>query len=160
MDKSAIDLNTWRIKEYPIEEQILTNIIEDKAGTYPDRILFQFDDLKISFKQFNENINRAANGLKEFGIGRGDNVAIMMPNCPEFLYTWFGLNKIGPIEVPINTALKGDPLLHQLTQSDAKAIVLDTQFLDRVQPLEERLPDMKAMIVWAESERVIQIPKV
>jgi len=159
MDQGSIDLNTWKVKEYPVEQQILTDIIEDKARSYPDRIIFQFDDLQISWADLNDNINRAANGLLKMGIGRGDNVAIMMPNCPEFLYSWFGLNKIGAVEVPINTALKGDPLLHQLTKSDCKAILLDAEFLDRVQALEEKLPQMETMVVAAEPGVSVQIPK-
>ncbi|MBT4363407.1 MAG: AMP-binding protein, partial [Desulfobacteraceae bacterium] len=160
MGNGSIDLNTWKMKEYPVKEQILTNIIEDKAGTYPDRVIFQFDDLKISFKMLNENINRAANGFKGLGIKKGDKVAIMMPNCPEFLYTWFGLNKIGAIEVPINTALKGAPLHHQLTQSDSIGIVADVEFLERVESLEEKLPEIDKLVLWAKPDTDIRIPKM
>lgn len=160
MGNGEINLKEWKMKEYPIKEQILTDIIEDKARTYPERVIFQFDDLKITFKQLNENINKAANGFKSLGIEKGDKVAIMMSNCPEFLYTWFGLNKIGAIEVPINTALKGDPLHHQLTQSDSKAIVAEAEFLDRVQLLEERLPNIKMLIIMDEPGQAFDISKM
>jgi hypothetical protein len=53
MDKGLIDLDSWKMKEYPVKEQIITDIIEDKAGTYPDRVIFQFDDLKVTFKDLN-----------------------------------------------------------------------------------------------------------
>ncbi|MCP4749289.1 MAG: ATP-dependent acyl-CoA ligase [Proteobacteria bacterium] len=160
MDQDTIDLKTWTVQEYPLEEQILTEIIEDKANRYPERLIFQFGDEKITWKLFNDSINRSANGLMELGIKKGDKVAIMLPNCPEFLYIWFGLNKIGAIEVPINTALKGNPLLHQLTQSDSKAIIVDMEFVDRIQDLEKKMPNVESMIVWAEPDVKIDIPKV
>jgi len=160
MGENTIDLNQWKVKDYPVKEQILTDIIEDKARTYPDRVIFQFDDLEIPYELLNENINKAANGFRGIGIRKGDKVAIMMPNCPEFLYTWFGLNKIGAIEVPINTAMKGDPLHHQLAQSDSKAIILDVQFLEKIESLEERLPDVETIVVWAGPGTELQIPKM
>ena len=74
----------------------------------------------ITLGELNEGINRVANGLLALGVKQGDKVAIMLPNCPEFLYTWFGANKIGAVEVPINVALKGAGLAYQIVQSDSR----------------------------------------
>src|ERR1035437_5768667 len=137
----------WKMTEYPLHERVLTNIIENKARTNPNHVVFQFGDTPITFAELNEHINRAAHGFRELGVKAGDTVAIMMPNGPEFLYSWFGLNKIGAIEVPINMALKGKGLAYQLTQSDCGALVADTKYLDSLLALEDALKGLKK-IVW------------
>jgi crotonobetaine/carnitine-CoA ligase len=93
--------------------------------------------------EFNEAINKTANGLLSLGVQHGDKVAIMLPNGPEFLYTWFALNRIGACEVPINVALKGQGLSYQMTQSDCVALVADTQYLDRLEGVTDDLTDIR-----------------
>ena len=124
---------SWNMQDYSQHDRVLTGIIEDKARQYPDHVVFQFRDDPITLGEFNESINRAANGFAALGIKQGDKVAIMLPNCPEFLYAWFGLNKLGAVEVPINVALKGQGLAYQMVQSDCIALVADTEYLDRLE---------------------------
>ncbi len=139
---------SWSMQEYAQEDRVLTDIIADKARQKPDHVVFQFRDYPVTFSELNERINRAANGFLELGIQKGDMVAIMLPNCPEFLYTWFGLNKIGAVEVPINVALKGAGLVHQIVQSDSVAIVADTQFLDRLNNVSDELTTVKQAVFY------------
>lgn len=139
---------TWRMQEYPQEERVLTAIIEDKARTAEDHVVFQFRDYPVTFGELNEGINKAAHGFLKLGIKRGDKVAIMLPNCPEFLYTWFGLNKIGAVEVPINLALKGTGLEYQLDQSDSVALVADVQYLENLQLVQDGLKNIRHLILY------------
>ena len=140
---------SWRMQEYAQHERVLTRIIEDKARRHPNHVVFQFRDDPITFGDLNDKINRAANGFLKLGVKPGDKVAIMLPNCPEFLYSWFGLNKIGAVEVPINVALKGTGLTYQIDQSDCVVLVADTEYLERI---EEVVADLKTVrhVVWLE----------
>ncbi len=134
---------SWNMQEYAQHDRVLSHIIEDKARQFPDHVVFQFGDDPLTLGDFNERINKTANGLLSLGVKHGDKVAIMLPNCPEFLYTWFALNKIGACEVPINVALKGQGLSYQMTQSDCVALVADTQYLDRLEGVVDDLPDIR-----------------
>lgn len=134
---------SWEMQEYALHDRVLTKIIEDKARQYPDHVVFQFRDDPITLGEFNEAINKTANGLLSLGVKHGDKVAIMLPNCPEFLYTWFALNRIGACEVPINVALKGQGLSYQMTQSDCVALVADTQYLDRLEGVTDDLAEVR-----------------
>ena len=118
VERHAKKWAAWNMQEYAQHDRVLTGIIEDKARQYPDHVVFQFRDDPITFGELNERINKTANGFISMGVKHGDKVAIMLPNCPEFLYTWFALNKIGAVEVPINVALKGQGLAYQMVQSD------------------------------------------
>ena len=142
-DRHASKWASWKMQEYSQHDRVLTKIIEDKARQYPDHVVFQFRDDPITLEEFNQEINKTANGLISLGVKHGDKVAIILPNSPEFLYTWFALNKIGACEVPINVALKGQGLSYQMTQSDCVALVADTQYLDRLEGVTDDLVDIR-----------------
>jgi carnitine-CoA ligase len=155
----------WQMKDYPQHQRVLTHIIEDKARTHEDHVVFQFRDYPITFGELNERINKAANGFQRLGIKKGDKVALMLPNCPEFLYAWFGLNKIGAVEVPINLALKGPGLAYQLTQSDSVALVADVQYLDNLKMVEGDLKSIRNLVLYAPGgaappARALHIPQI
>jgi len=149
-ERHARKWESWNMQEYSQHDRVLPKIVEDKARRYPDHIVFQFRDDPITLEEFNARINQAANGFLELGVKHGDKVAIMLPNNPEFLYVWFGLNKIGACEVPVNVALKGQGLAYQMVQSDCVALVADLQYLDR---LEGVAGDLEAIrhIVYTDS---------
>jgi len=149
-ERHAKKWENWNMQEYSQHDRVLPKIIEDKARQFPDHVVFQFRDDPITLEEFNSRINQAANGFLELGVKHGDKVAIMLPNNPEFLFVWFGLNKIGACEVPVNVALKGQGLAYQMVQSDCVALVADLQYLDR---LEGIAGDLEAIrhIVYTDS---------
>ena len=146
--KAEKKLQSWNMQEYAQQDRVLSSIIEDKARQHPNHVVFQFRDEPITFEQLNHNINKAANGFTAMGIKHGDKVALMLPNSAEFLYAWFGLNKIGAVEVPINVALKGTGLVHQIVQSDCMVLVADAKFLDRLDPISDDLTTVKHAVFY------------
>jgi len=144
-ERHARKWESWNMQEYSQHDRVLTNIIEDKARQFPDHVVFQFRDDPLTLGEFNERINKAANGFLSMGVKHGDKVALMLPNSPEFLYTWFALNKIGAVEVPINVALKGEGLAYQMIQSDCVSLVADLQYLDRLEGVAGDLEDIRSI---------------
>jgi crotonobetaine/carnitine-CoA ligase len=127
--------------------RVIHHVLETQAQKYGDRTFFFFKDRSYSFRELNENAGRVAAGLQRWGIRKGDKVAIVMKNCPEFLFLWFGLCKLGAIEVPINTAHKGDLLTHMLDKADSRLIIIDSSFLDRIHPVLSALPKVEGVAV-------------
>jgi len=142
-ERHASKWASWNMQEYAQHDRVLSGIIEDKARQYPDHVVFQFADYPITLGELNERINKVANGFLSLGVTHGDKVAIMLPNSPEFLYTWFALNKIGAVEVPVNVALKGQGLAYQMVQSDCVALVADLQYLDRLETIAGDLKEIR-----------------
>ena len=56
----------------------------------------------FTYEQFNQMVNRTANGLNQLGIKKGDKVNLHLTNCPEFLFFWLATAKIGAVMVPTN----------------------------------------------------------
>jgi crotonobetaine/carnitine-CoA ligase len=138
---------SWCMQEYPPSGRILAKIIEDKARLKPNHIVFEFVDEQISFEQLNASSNQAANGFLALGVKHSDNVALMLPNCSEFLYGWLGLNKIGAVNVPINIAQRGQPLIHQINHADCIGIVIHHSYLEFLQNIADQLTKLRFVIV-------------
>lgn len=84
---------------------------------------------QYSYASLNEEINRTANLFHASGIRKGDKVALHLDNCPEFIFCWFGLAKIGAIMVPINARLLREESAWILQNSQARQIVTSPAFL-------------------------------
>ena len=85
----------------------LRKVLEHKAWTHPDKTFLIFDDNReqactLTYRQFDQIVNRTANGLLQLGVTRGDKVHLHLTNCPEFLFFWFATSKIGAVMVPTN----------------------------------------------------------
>ena len=85
-------------------------ILEMRAEREGKKPFLYFQDQVVDFGTLDKNANKAANLLRECGVRKGDHVCLFLPNCPEFLYLWFGLAKIGGVMVPLNVNLRGDGL--------------------------------------------------
>ena len=128
------------------------NFLERSVRKNSKKIYLYYGEDQISYEKFNENVNRVANGFLSLGICKGDHVCIMLNNCPEFLYTWLGLSKIGGILVPINVAYKEQEVEYIISHSDAVAIVADRSYVSIVEAVRPRTPRLKQMIFLGEGE--------
>eukprot|EP00010_Vexillifera_abyssalis_P000403 CAMPEP_0201553438 /NCGR_PEP_ID=MMETSP0173_2-20130828/28436_1 /ASSEMBLY_ACC=CAM_ASM_000268 /TAXON_ID=218659 /ORGANISM="Vexillifera sp., Strain DIVA3 564/2" /LENGTH=617 /DNA_ID=CAMNT_0047964229 /DNA_START=18 /DNA_END=1868 /DNA_ORIENTATION=+ len=92
-----------------------------------------------SFREVNDRANQVANWALSRGIRQQEVVALMMDNRPEYLWTWIGLAKVGAIIALINTNLKGAPLVHSLTISEAKHFIIGNEHVDAVNEIRKEL---------------------
>src|SRR5258708_151930 len=81
------------------------------------------------------------------GMGGGKTVLVMMQEVIEFVAVWAAMCKSGGIEVPVNTAYRGDILVHVANDSRAETFILDGRFLERFEAVAERLPYVKRIFV-------------
>jgi acyl-CoA synthetase (AMP-forming)/AMP-acid ligase II len=92
------------------------------ARTFPERLAIAYGDYELPYQQANERINQLANGLTSLGIMKGENVAILLHNCPEFLETLFACFKAGIGTVPINFRLHPKECSFIIDNSEALGI--------------------------------------
>ena len=112
-------------------ERIITfaRLMEEAAERTPDRVavIFEAGDLPAEHVRSGDVVvqgDKVAHALQAAGIGRGERVAIMLRNHPEFLYSMFALTKLGAITVPIDARATGDRLRHALSHVDCRAVLL------------------------------------
>lgn len=122
-------------------------VLEQQAEKYGDKTFFHFKDRPYSYNELNNGAARVARGLQAMGISKGDKVGIMLDNCPEFLFSWFGVCKAGGVEVPLNTAHKGDMLEYLLNQSDCRVLIVDNRYTERLYDILANVPGLQAIVV-------------
>ena len=136
-----------RFDDYRLEELVLGDILEEKASEQPSAILAKFRDGELSYGEVNEMADRFAYGLSMQGVHKGDHVAVMLPNCPDFIYVTMALAKLGAVMVPVNTGYRGDILAHVLASSDVTVAVIDEQFGPLVAQVEPRVDKLGLIVV-------------
>ncbi|WP_106815398.1 acyl-CoA synthetase [Microbacterium timonense] len=100
----------------------------------PEKRAVIFGDEVLTYRQLADAADRVAAVLAARGIGSGDAVAYIGENSPQFLQVMFGTAQLGAVFVPVNTRLAPPEMRHVLVDSQAKALVLDAEFLDRAMP--------------------------
>lgn len=128
----------------------LGRLLEDRVKEYPQRDALVYEGRSINFKELDKSVNRLANSLKDLGIEKGDRVAIMLPNTPEFVYSFFACQKLGAVAVPFNTMYKGGEIFYILKDSGAKVIITLTNFVPLINEIKPELPDLKYTITTGE----------
>lgn len=103
----------------------IVRMIRRKAAKNDTRVALRFPSGDLSYADIDRESDRVAAGLQANGIERGDRVACLIGNSPEFPILWFGVAKSRAVFVPLNTALHGEVLRYELTDSNPKAVVVD-----------------------------------
>lgn len=125
--------------------------LKEKAEKNGDKTFLYYENSEFSYKEINCGANRMAHGFMKADTKKGDNVCILLPNCPEYFFIWFGLSKIGALEVPINVSYKGRLLEYIINNSKAKILVVDEAYLTNVIPIKKKLTHIEQIILFSKS---------
>ena len=87
------------------EPTTLAAVLEAQAAALGEQPFLRFEGRMLSFAELDRCVNRTANGLARLGVAPGVGVAIMLPNSPEWLFSYFATQKLGAYAVPVNVAL-------------------------------------------------------
>jgi long-chain acyl-CoA synthetase len=102
----------------------LAVLLSESAAHCPDRTAIVTAEARLTYVELNAAANRVANALRSLGVQRGDKVALMLPNVPEFPIIYFGILKLGATVVPLNVLFKSDEVHYHLEDSDAVALFI------------------------------------
>ena len=126
----------------------LSHWIERQADFHPEKVAIRFEDRAITYTEFRDQIRAIARALKhELGVGRGDRVAFLGYNSPEFLALLFATARLGAMLTPLNWRLAAPE--HDFILSDAGASVLfvEADFCDHAETLKSHHPDCRFVAV-------------
>ena len=131
----------------PDSTSTVADALERWVRETPDAPAIHFEDRAISWKALDQGAARFARWAMAQGVGKGEAVAILMENRPEFVMAWFGLIKIGAIGALINTHQTAAPLAHSLNISGARHLILDAAYAEHYR---SALPRIETpLTVWA-----------
>ncbi|MCI0526049.1 MAG: AMP-binding protein, partial [Nitrospira sp.] len=125
----------------------LGDLLEKQARRYSAKTFLFFQSQEVSYKDLDETTSRFASGLAELDIKKRSNVCILLPNCPEFLYAFFGIMKAGAVAVPINFNLKGEEIKYILNNSEATVLITAPAFLETIRQIRSDCPSLSHLIL-------------
>ncbi len=112
---------------------VLRPLLDRHAAATPDKVFARFaDGTEWTYRQTQAIARRTATELAALGVAQGDKVLSWLPNGPDAIRVWFGLNYLGAVYVPINLAYRGGLLAHVVANSDARLIVAHADLLGRL----------------------------
>jgi fatty-acyl-CoA synthase len=104
--------------------------VEDLARLYGDRPALISERETLSYRDYDERANRYARFCRAHGIGKGDCVALLMPNRPEYLAVWLGVARAGGVTALLNTHQRGPALAHSVAIVAPKLAIVDAALID------------------------------
>lgn len=130
----------------------LARTLDRNAERSPDTDAVIFGTDRFTHKALHARVNALASALGESGIGRGDVIAILMSNCPEFLETAFAANRIGAAFLPLNVRLAAPELEYILEHSSARVVVTETQYAAIISGIQRKLGPAWTVLVLGTPE--------
>ena len=129
----------------------LKSMLEKTANQYGGKTAIVMGDRRVSYAELDAASNKVANALIKMGVSKGDHVAMMLPNSPEFASIYFGIIKAGSIAVPLDVRYKVNELASLFSSCKPKMIFTESPFLE---PLVSALSRFKSI------EHVIDVSPV
>jgi crotonobetaine/carnitine-CoA ligase len=138
------------LREFGMENATLPKLLEIKDVENKHQPFLYFKDDIYSYQEINRTSNKFAHGILKLIDDlelKKPKISLLMNNCPEFIFSWFGITKAGCVFVPIDKSFKDDILRHILDDSDTEILIIDYEFLTNFEKIENELPKIKKVLI-------------
>ena len=132
--------------EIDFEQKTLVDAFAETVRDFPDRIAFYFEGYQMSYRDFGEAVDAMAGVLTGFGIGKGDAVAILLPNVIPAAISYFAILKVGGIVVMNNPLYSDRELHHQLSDSGSRVLITLDLLANRMIDLRPKTPVRQILV--------------
>ena len=126
----------------------LGHMLEESCLAFPEHAVLIQEERRLTYSGLNRVVNSLGNNLREAGLAKGDKIALMLPNCPEFVIAYFAAQKIGAVAVTLNVLSTPYELRHLLGNSDAKGLITTTMLAGKFQEIAGDLPLCKYLLLY------------
>ncbi|WP_024335447.1 long-chain-fatty-acid--CoA ligase [Desulfotignum balticum] len=151
-DQSTYEKKIWLNSYEPnipgtidFEDILVPQYLTQSAAQFPDHTALIFQGYNVSFKELDDMVGKFAAALKDFGIQKGDSVAILLPNVIPCVVAYYAILRIGGIVVFNNPLYSDRELEHQFTDSSAKFLITLDLLVERMVKLREKT-DIKTIV--------------
>ncbi len=146
-------------KEITLPDGPLYGYLDRAIAEFPENIALYYEGVEITYQELGELVDKAACGFSKLGVKKGDAVAIMLPNCPQFVISYYAALKCGATIVPVNPLAMPKELRIYLQDTKAKTIVTLNFFYKSVQAVREEtsLENVIVTAAWDPMSKLKQI---
>ncbi|XP_065226308.1 long-chain fatty acid transport protein 4-like isoform X1 [Planococcus citri] len=136
--------------KYIVTGETIISLFKKTASTNPDKVIVHFQDTAWTVKELDLYSNKVARIFQKKGYKKGDVVALMSLNRPQYIGIWLGLGKIGVVTALINTNLRSHSLAHCVNVAKCKAFVFGYEFAKDVKEIVEALDPKTEYMAYGE----------
>lgn len=122
----------------PYPQITVHSLLDATAAEFPDKGACYYLGNEITYSQMKQLADRFANALADLGVKKGDKVATVLPNCPQFMISDFGIMKAGAAHVPCSVLHKADDLVYEFGDSGAETVVCTEMSLELIKSIKEK----------------------
>src|SRR5437879_8149698 len=131
----------------PFPKMTLPEMFEETATKFPRRTALIYFGARISYKQLLEHVNRCAAGLQALGLHGGERLALMMPNCPQFIIAYFGALRAGAIVTATSSMYTRREAAHQWQDAGAVILIVERGLYPTAKAACADVPQMRQVII-------------
>src|SRR6201999_566776 len=136
---------TWSVGQ----RDTVIDALDRAVARHPDRILLDIGGQFFSYGDIDRLSTRLANSLRTLGVSQSETIITMLDNNVDAIVSWLATNKLRAVSVPINTALRGEFLRHQIVDAGAKLVICEAEYLQRIRSLVGGLPALETVLYRA-----------
>ncbi len=144
----GLPTRTWKNAPATLRDVVV------QGRAFGDRVFLVYEDERIDFEAFYRAVAHFARSLAGVGVGKGDRVALVMRNLPEWPVAFYAAACLGAIVTPLNAWWTGPELEYGLIDSGAKVAIVDAERLERLAEHLPRCPDLQRVYVAREGEEI------
>ena len=130
--------------------QNLGKLLESRANASPDKtfLFSEADGRSFTYSEFETAVDAVARMLASHSITKGDVISLLMPNSAEYIIAYFACWKLSAVAGPVNSLLKEHEIEFVMNNSEAKAVLVASEFRERIENIRTRLPHLGAIITF------------
>jgi crotonobetaine/carnitine-CoA ligase len=137
------------------EEHTVLELLDRRLESDPDAAYLDVCGHTATAAEVASVANRLANAYGELGVRPGERVATLIENSAEAMFAWWGAVRAGAVAVPVNTAYKGEYLRHQLADSGARVLVVESDLAERVERIADQVDSLEHVVVLGDAPRSV-----
>lgn len=136
--------------------QELSEIVNKRSSDYA----YIFEGEQVTYRQLHEEIKKFALGLQHLGVQKGDHIALILDNSPEFIIGLYGAWRAGAVVIPINPSFTKEELAYILQNGDVKYLLIFQSLIPTIQKISSTIPTLEFTIICNVTNENLQIPKM
>ena len=125
----------------------LQTFLDRSAAEHPDVTATIFFNARLTYRELSELADRFATGLQSLGVKKGDRVALVLPNSPQFVIAFYGALRAGAVVVPTNPLYTPREMAHQLNATGAEVVVVLSRIYPVVKATAAQTPTVRQVVV-------------
>jgi long-chain acyl-CoA synthetase len=143
----------------PYPKMPLHGFLDATAAEFPDRAACSYLGSEMTYKELKLEADRLAAALADLGVTKGDKVATILPNCPQFVISDFGILKAGAAHVPCSVMHKAADLIYEIGDSGAETVICSDGSLELIESIKDKTK-IKRIIVTSLMDYSLEEPEL